>query len=350
MLDFLQKLIKKKKPVIGIDIGEDSIKLVELKQGDKGYQVLHIASIPTPAGALQEGNILDQEKVEIALMQLLSKSESIAQDVILNISAKNLIVRQIRLPLMPEKELQQAIEWETEKYIPMQKDSLHISFINFGEIQSGQNKQLNILVAAAPKDLIFAYYDVLSRAGLNILAIEVVPIALWHSVAKNYKTDNKSEAIFMLEMGAQSTTVVVYRNQKLYFTRSIPIGGNEMDKSISMVLDVSDDKAKSLKEKHGITDPNNDLTGFPENPAEKLQVAIKGTLSDLMQEIQRSINFYQELDIEVEIKKIIIIGGLANLRNIDEYISKELNIKVEVFSPGINPSFVTAYGLARRGD
>lgn len=364
LLKAITNLFRKKKPVLGIDIGTNSIKLTEIAKEDGGLRLLHIGTVTIPEGCIQEGMISNKEVFEQLLLQLISTSDAIANDVILSICSKNIIIRQLRLPSMPEKELRQAVEWETEKYIPLQKDSLHIDFINFGEIQSAQNKQLNILVAASPKDMLYTYHEIFTKMGFNLLAIEVLPIALWYGVAMDFKSDNKEEVCFILELGAQSTTVVIYRNQKLMFTRSIPIGGNEIDKSIAMILAIPEDEAKHLKEKHGIVDPLEDVTGFPDDPAEKLQFAIKGTLKDLLQEVQRSINFYQIQDRNAQIAKIMVVGGLANLKNISQFISKELNLPSEIIAPDIyglegsadkslkkvtlNPSFITAFGLARR--
>ena len=365
MINKIKKLFVKKKPVIGIDLGTRAIKLIELSNADKEPKLLHIASIPTPEGTITDGVIRERERLEQALYELYAQAGNTSTDVVLCFNGKNLIIRQLRMPIMPEKELAQAVEWEIEKYLPVQKQDLQLEFLNFGEIQSGPQKQLNLLVAALPKDVIYTYYEVFSKTGFTLTAIEVLPLALWHAVAKDIKTEKQDETVFILELGAQATTVAIYRNEKLLFTRSIPLGGNEIDKSISMMLALPESEARKLKEEFGITNPMEDVVGFPEDASEKLQFAIKGTLKDLMQEVQRSISFFKLQDREAEINKIHLVGGLANLKNIEQYFSKELNINTEIYSPSLqglenfadynimenrlNPSFITAYGLAVRG-
>src|SRR5204862_3313557 len=54
---------------------------------------------------------------------------------------------------------------------------------------------------------------------------------------------------------------------------------------------------------------------------------------DLLLEVQRSIDFYLSQGSDRTVSKIFLCGGSANLKGLDEFLSRELNIPVEIFNP-----------------
>ncbi|OEF98329.1 type IV pilus assembly protein PilM [Desulfuribacillus alkaliarsenatis] len=353
-MKILRRLLQRKIDHIGLDIGSFSIKMVELKKGDEEnhHEVLTYGMARIPANALVDGAIKDVSAVTKALLELKDEGK-LKSGATLNVavSGKHVITRTLKLPVMPLDELDQALEFEADKYIPTPIDQLYLDYSILGEVTVDNAPHYNLLLAAVPKDIINTYCRVLEEAKLNPYGIEIEPLALyrlWYSYY--YDETLKNQAI--LNMGHSNCHLVVFKEDNIQFTRTIPIAGLQMTEAIIQSAGKEVAAAIDLKHKQKLNQDNVIELASPESTddySDSLIVqSISDTLGSLTQEIQRSIDFYQ-MQAKVRLDRLIITGGCAELQGLDTTLEAELGLPVLVGVYGeLDPSFSLASGLAMR--
>jgi type IV pilus assembly protein PilM len=166
-----------KKDVIGIDIGSSSIKLVEIKETKKGYQLTNFGIAELHPETIVDGAIMDTAAVVDAIQSLVSGLKVRIKDVVTSVSGNAVRIQKISLPSMTKEELEDSIQWEAEQYIPFDISDVNIDFQILDTLDDGSG-QMEVMLAAAKKDVINEYVAVISESGLNVVIVDVDCFAL----------------------------------------------------------------------------------------------------------------------------------------------------------------------------
>jgi len=365
-MKFIERFLQKKIDHIGLDIGNYAIKLVELKQGqdDDDHQVVTYGKTSLPANSIVDGMIKNEAAVTNALISI--KEERKLRDkatVNVSVNGRNVMTRTLKLPIMPIDELNQAVMFEAEKYIPTPIEQLYLDYTILGEAIVDNIPQFNILLAAVPKEMVDTLCRVVEGANLKLYGVEIEPLGLyrmWHAYYHDETLVNQA----ILNMGHTSCNLVVFQNNNIQFTRIIPIAGLQMTEAIIQVAQKEVAVAIELKHKQHLRqdatpadtaemidnvinlDSSSTYDSQMDNGDQQVLKALDDTLISLTQEIQRSIDFYQ-MQAKVRLDRLIITGGSAELQGLDNYLEAELGIPVLVGVYGeLDPTYSLASGLA----
>jgi len=105
------------KSFVGLDVGSHGIKVAELAPFDHRYRVLHTGTAQTPPGTIKEGVIVDPSTVATAIRQALTTAGIKPGRVVSAVGGQAVIVRELKLPPMPDADLEKAARFEAERYI-----------------------------------------------------------------------------------------------------------------------------------------------------------------------------------------------------------------------------------------
>ena len=141
---------KKKKQVVGCDVGSSSIKIVELKplKNDE-YQLLHAAVGALSPEAIVDGAIMDSSLVVEELSRLISERNVKNPSFGGSLSGHSVIIKKIQLPSMSESELAESIQWEAEQYIPFDINDVNLDYVTLGTT----GDTMDLLLVAVKKDM-----------------------------------------------------------------------------------------------------------------------------------------------------------------------------------------------------
>lgn len=302
------KLLKREKDHIGIDIGSYAIKIVELS-GEKG--ILKIKNI-------------NYEKIENpdskdSLVQAIKRSASRAnildKEVNIAVSGPSVIVRFIELPIMSENELQTAISYEAEKYIPFSIDDVIIDH-QLLIPRLGDEKKMLVLLVVAKKDLIAERLNLLIEAGLSVGVFDVVSCANVNAFLMGTER-KKDEITALVDMGAKATDINIIDGDVLYFTRSTQIGGRDITKVLSDALFVDLKSAEKIK-----IDPGENVSEVSEK--------INPILNNIIDEIHLSFSYYENQSGK-SIERVCLTGGNSRIANFCNMLKENLGIEVELW-------------------
>jgi len=343
---------------VGLDIGTSSIKVVELEAG-KPIRVNRFGRILLSEDALVGGVIKNREMVSKAIVELLQKTKIKHKKLQAAIAGQSVIVRMVKMPLMSEEELANAIRWEAERYIPFSIDEVCLDFVIISK--DTQQQEMEVMLVCAHNDIIYSHYYALKEAGIQPLAIDIQPFALMRSLGLTRPGD--SESVAVIDLGAGTTDMTITKDGISRFTRIIPLAGNRFTENISQRLGVDFARAEELKIQ--MADALFNLNDYnPDSLEYQVNFVVQETLQELTLEIRRSFDYYQLQQRNEPITKLILAGGGSKLKNLIPFLNQEFGMEITLAQEAqeitladkklqnefdeLKPILMVAYGLALR--
>jgi len=352
------------KSFVGVDVGSHAIKVVELAGAGPRFKVLHAGQGETPAGAVKEGQVMDPAVLGLAIRKVLSEAGVRPGRVVSAVGGQAVIVRELKLPPMSDDELKQAARFEAERYIPYGVREVNMDFDVIGETTEDNQRKMVVLLVAARREIVDKHVQALEAAGLQPFVLDVESFAVMRALDAQAHTNGGAEAAVFVDLGAETTDIVITEGGAMRLTRNVNIGGDSLTKAVAARMDMEFKSAEQLKEDKGAVL----LEGEP-LPDDKTVLTLHDVmlpiLGDLATEIRRSLDYFQTRWRESRVGRVVLSGGTARLKNLDRFLSLELGVETIVGDPFAAceaservlggdrkqraPALATAVGLAMRG-
>lgn len=313
------ELLMKKKKVIGIDIGTNSIKIAELEISRKGAKLLNFGLAPTPANALIGGEIAEAEILGQSIASLVARLQTKRKFAVVGVWGASVIVKKINMPVIESSLLAEQVKWEAEQYIPVELDQINLQY---HVLPNRSKENLEVLLVAAKKDHIFKFAESIMAAGLTLSTVDVSGFALANCFEFNYGK-RTGETIVLLNIGASVSNFVVIENGEITACRDIPVGGITYTNEIHKDLGVNLEEAEALK-----ISAEKDQ----EIPQELMNI-INNTHETICEEVQGALDIFGTVSAETPISRIYVSGGCAHFANLIDLIGKTTNLAIEPMDP-----------------
>ncbi|MBN1518422.1 type IV pilus assembly protein PilM [Candidatus Sumerlaeota bacterium] len=345
---------------VGLDIGSSCVKAVQLRRRGKELELekYGVAEV-NPGGPPPTGATAREAKVR-AIQTALANGKITAKSAVSAVSGEPIIVRYIQLPDMPENELREALKWEAQEYVPFELDEVNIDSTVLGKSEDGS--MVNVLLVAAKKDLLSEHIGIIRQAKLQPEIIDVDSFAFMNCFEANYAPMNE-EAIALVNIGSNVTNINIFSHGVSLFSRDIALAGDAITTAIQTKLNKDWHEAEQLKLLEGAPEPAHDaapafdnmggdddnsslletirgtverLTGESqkaETPEELASKMIKTTLDNLLNEIRRSLQFFENQANGRPVKQLMLGGGASRMSNLTNYIQTEMKMQADVMDP-----------------
>ncbi len=240
------------KSVLGINMGNHSIKVVELSRRGNSLVVSNLLNAPTKE-AIVSGDMIQPDVVAATLKEMLRSANVKTKDAVISVGGQTgVVVRVTELPKMPRRELLKAIPLEIDRHLPFQSGGVVRDYVLLKEPEEvSEGEQIPILFAAVRADLVDAYLLAVQQAGLSPLAVEVEPLAAIRAfiAARGWGVgDGQPGRVWVLvNIGHEGTEISFVEGNSLIFTRLVPIGGQHLTESIRDHLGMDLGEAERLK-------------------------------------------------------------------------------------------------------
>lgn len=344
----------------GLDIGDLSIKLVQLKKRyflgrEPWYDLIDSRTTDLPPGLIVNGELQKPEEARKYISKLLSgagKRRTITSPwVVASLPETKSFIKLISSKKSKEELIDEDIINAAKKHIPFEEDNYYLQWQIMPDLKDG--KETNILIGAVPKLISDSYTYLLESLGLGVVALEIEAIALARSMV-TAKKHYANEARGILDIGATRSCLIIFDNDTVQFSTSLSYSGELVATALSQGLRISEDEAEETKKEIGL-DYNQ-----RKNRAWSI---ISEQTSELISGLKNALNFYYtHFPNGNKVTRIIMCGGGANLNRLDRVISAELKLPVRPGLPWKNLSakksilitpqkslgLTTAIGLALR--
>ena len=320
-----------KQMTVGIDIGANSIKVVEVEPAGEGWQLASAAVVNTPPESVKDGIITDVPEVAGQIKQALKEAGVKATGAIAAISGSQVIVRQVDFPKMPAEVLRKSIKFEAARFISSSMEDSVVEFEILGDAE--EPGKMNVMLVAAPRDMVESRVNAIEAAGLEPLVIDVEAFALIRSLVDFNASDTFThKGIALIDVGASHTDVNIVKGGEFALTRNIPIAGDAFTNAIKSMTGVGFEEAEKMKLEMTSEASLAELAeGETDNQCWRV---VNPLVDELIREIRRSIHFYQsqfpEGSSDAAINEVVLTGGSARMPGIADYLSSNLNMPVEI--------------------
>ncbi|MDD3759631.1 MAG: type IV pilus assembly protein PilM [Acidithiobacillus sp.] len=326
-------------PLLGLDIGLDAVKLVELSSTRGQFTVTHADSetILSYLGAEPDGREL--ESSSSAIRTILQRSRIRTKKTATALPSNNAIVKIISLPSgMRDDVVEDQIRYEGQQYIPFPMEQVNFDFAALGPDPERKGYQ-QILLVASKKDHVEDISAILEGAGLKPSILDVRQFSLW-TLINHLQPQIRSEkgGIVLIEIGGSTTGVHVFENSQPIYSRDHNFGTAKLTERISQHFGLSRDDAIRMQRFGGL-------------PQEYEKDVLAPFVADLGREILRALDFFQASLPDVNLRKIALFGPGANLAGITKQLA---SLPVETPDPftgmsigsAVNERFLRSEGSA----
>lgn len=294
--------------IMGIEIGSNTIKVIEIIKSATGLEVQKFSLIDTPPKCISNGQLKNMEIIKSILLNEIHDKKYKARKVVSVIQSSQIVIRKLVVDKQPEKLLKQNLETKVTQYLPVKKSHYQIDYKIIGEKEEKGKVKNEILLVAAPNTVVLPMIELIKSMRKIPILITIPSEALGFAFSKAQGIlDETASHLMILDIGARTTAATVIVDEQAVITRCITFGVDDINERLSEV---------QVKEEN-------------ENEAMYLQEVIYEQIKhNLIEEVERVLQFYYASFEEGFVEKIILIGGGANIKGIKKCISEALNIPV----------------------
>jgi type IV pilus assembly protein PilM len=392
LFEFLSR-IKPAKGTLGIEITDRCIKLVEIvKRRQDSYEVQKFLIEKLPDHVVDDGRIKDSSRVILTLQTMLAQINCKVKKVHLILPSQSIMVRFLKLPNIPMKDLKKLIDFEMKHNIHLPFDSPFYDFVKLNEDEQETSvkpkkikqkikvkkekstnqaqltrdeaaaatseldllfadqvddnpeeqmlSQCDVMLVAAPQELIKEYQGILTSASLKPISMEFKALSLFR-VMEFSDMVNPDSTILLIDINEHLSDVSIFHNQQLKITRNIPINFASNPKTAALVED------------------SFNFSQFEEKGTESEFIT---ACHDLGYEIERLMNFYRYTlnNRDHEFSHILVSGDISRLNELVDRLAERVPCKISILRTNhfksshpdftaLFPSLAVPIGLALRG-
>jgi type IV pilus assembly protein PilM len=319
---------------IGLDLGADCIKMIQFEPTGGGLRVAAAAQYYFPADLAADAPERKDLAVQ-AVKRMHRQGRFAGRQVVTSVADSELTVKTIRVPEGSPAEIGQAILEEAGKRIPFDLSTARLEHLDVGRVQQGNDTCREVILLAVQDQDIAGEIDLLTQMGLEPVAFDVGPCALFRSCERFLLRDeDRDEVTLLVDIGATTTKMVIGHGRDVTFIKTIACGGRDINQAVAKSLDLSLREAVTLRESlaRGGAVPDPDEPSGEEVPQEVMQ-ACEPVLAQLAKEISLCLRYHAVTFRGFRPAVMQLSGGEAHHPLTIGYLERVLMMKVVKADP-----------------
>jgi len=246
MFGFLKTLATNASP-IGVDFGSDCLRMAQLQVIDGEPRIVAAASADLPAHVRNDPAARASFFVETT-KDLVAQGKFKGRQVVLAVPAAQMFIQHLRIPKMDDEALKKALPWEARGKLPIDPTQAVLRHTVAGEIYQDSEPKDEVILMAAARDTVNTLLASAAKAKLDVIGMNVEPMAIVDCFGHVYrrKTDQKSVVCF-IDIGWKSSRAIIAEGSHILFARTIPVGGEHLNRAVAQALGIGAEEAKLLR-------------------------------------------------------------------------------------------------------
>ena len=342
------KLKTRSQRPIGLDIGHNSIKMLQLAINEGHISVLEANKLRVDPSINGDGEER-RSFVISAIKQMLADGNFRGRNVVSCLPNDRLKITSLRLAEAESGEIEQTLRKEVAQRFGLDPDRDGINYMLAGNVRQGDEVKNELILFAADNETIKSHIGMLEEAQLRPVAIDTVPCALFRSFERSLRRqeDRERTAVFV-DLGSRFTTVVFGRGGEISFVKQIPIGGEKFNRQIAAKLGISITEAETLRGTLRMEKSTNVGVGTPgwatgQDPMEQGGIdastrqvmvdAVGVVAEELAREISLCFRYYTVTFRGKRVERAVFAGGEAYENILLNILRRQLPVEIEVAEP-----------------
>ncbi len=333
-----QLLKRNKKLPIGLDIGNHSIKMVQLGENKNKLQVLSAEERLIPHD-LKDETEKKKQFIKEAIEDMIETGDFQGNEVITCINNDRLNMTSIKLSNINEEDIQDVIKREAEQKFGINPENGVVEYLEAGNVKFGEDIKGEYIIFAADNDSLSEIIELIDESGLDIKSIDTIPCAIYRSFRQYLRRkEDWQKATVFIDLGSKYTTVVFGMEGGICFAKQVPVGGNDFNGEIAKKLNVSMSDAQILREKVKALNSEN-----PENKNEEYFIdstvrqsvvdAVSAVSERLVKEVSHCLRYYTVTFRGKRVERAIFTGGESYEKILLNTFKRHMTIDIEIANP-----------------
>lgn len=333
----------------GIEVGSAAIKALKLEAtGEDQVRVLEWAVIPHPK-VLSTPGVDRNDVLRVSLGAFASQFDLKGAAVAVSVPGHSAFARFAKLPPVEPKKVPDIVKFEAMQQIPFPLEQVEWDYQTF---VSPDTPDVEVGIFAITKERVSEHLRLLGDFGIVPSHVVLSPIAAYNALAYDLEFGATTPGTIIVDVGTTSTDLVIATPGRMW-VRTFPIGGHQFTEALVSAFQASYPKAEKLKRE-----------AEDSQYARQIFQAMRPVFTDLAQDIQRSIGYFQSIHKDAQLTRLIGVGSTFHLPGLRKYLKQQLSMdvyRIEQFKrlkttgeraaafDDASLNLCTAYGLGLQG-
>ncbi|MDY7107984.1 MAG: type IV pilus assembly protein PilM, partial [Planctomycetota bacterium] len=296
----------------GMEIGAHAIKAMRLEREGENVRVSDFAVIPHKK-VLTTPDLDQEEMIRLSLGQFISQKSLEGEHLVMSVPGHAAFARFAKLPPVEPKKVPDIVKFEAVQQIPFPIEEVEWDYQTFA---SEDSPEIEVGIFAITRDRVQQRLALYGELGISPESLTLSPVALYNAMAYDLNLGERKGPVVFLDVGTQATDVVIAEEGRCWI-RTFPLGGTHFTEAIANAFKLSYSKAEKLKNEASTS-----------KYAKQIMQAMRPVFSDLLQDLQRSIGYYQSLHREQELTHMVGVGSTFKIPGLRKFIGQQLQINV----------------------
>lgn len=324
---------------IGIDFGENSLKIVELIQNKKSVSVHAMFEKKWAPNSTEHDKEI--EAIEF-VRSILAQNDFSQCRFSMSLRQDKVTIRTKTFPFSDRIKIQKSLSFEMEEDIPFNPDNCIFDY----KVIQQEGAGVQVLAIAAPHVHIEKLLSLAKDFGIELYTITVEGIAFsnlienWDQpppvkkqseleISLEAETPKTKHLNLIINLGHKKTLLTAYSEQRLIFARSLIWGADSIIQEIARKFQLPYSEAQKILNTQASLFIQKKDKSFEEL---NLASTIEKCFRDLIRDLQISL-----LELKSEhhgvIDQVLFTGGLSELPHLGAFLTQNLEVACNKFNP-----------------
>ena len=325
---------------IAIDIGEEHVYAVQLKEDRKGLWVMGLAQERISEAG--EDGPDDNAALAKVLRKIAKNNQFSGKKVALHLPRKNVFSFPVGFKVESGETVEQAIVKESREYLSFPIEEAVIDYASIDPVSSGDSDEYKATIVAVRRDLLMEVILLVKKAGLDLEIVDfpVSSLIRMHDYLFNVGTT----PVILCHIGHTRSLLSVVTKDRILADRNISWGTEALLKKIAANFELpnGEDKAMTFLRKYGLahedrSDTNTDgeepdKTTPMDNMHRAIYQVITPYTEQLIDELHKMLGYLRSEEMNPVFEGIHVYGQGTLIHYLDGYIETRLNIPTRMIN------------------
>ena len=340
--------------MLGLDVDDGGIKLVELSQDQAGRLTLERCGLePLARDWIKHGSIANFDGVVDATRRLIRRAGATATRVAMALSSSEVISKRVILPAgLSEREMEVQVESEAHQYVSFPLDEVSLDFCVLGPSRSSPG-DVEVLIAATRREKVEDWQGLAEAVGLTPVILDVDSYAARLAATRliGRLSRGADAMIALIELGQNTVSMQVLRGEDLLYERDYAFGSLQLTQMLMQHYGYEFKEAQ-VRQASG------------ELPDDYATAVLRPYVESVALEIERALRLFFTSTPHHRVDHILLAGEVGTLDGLAEIVAQHAATPCTIANPfeGMQlgrqvrgaqllrdaPACLTACGLALR--
>ncbi len=324
-----EMLFQPKARPIGLDIGHTMIKMIQLARTDDSWRVAAAQEAELDSH-LENGSAQWQAAVAETVRRMYQQGGFVGRSAVSCLSGDVLKIKSMRTESTQDDQIERFIADEVAPRFGLNAALDEIRYTVAGNVYQGEDIKNEVLFFGIDRNLLASHIALIEQCGLEPIAIDTVPGALFRSFQATLRRREDMEVVSVfVDLGAKYTTVIIGRGQEMAFIKQIPLAGRQFNEQVAQRLNLSIEEAMRLRLR--LLDASADAI----DPATAAAVrdAMSHSVEELAHEIALCFKYYAVAFRGLRPSEAVFAGGEAYESLLIDALKRHLGVEIRIAEP-----------------